>query len=347
MIHLIHGGDDYQVRRAVAAVRSRLADGDDLLDANTTSLDGHGLTPAELLAHVMAVPFLSASRLVIVEDLLLVLGELKRVRPRKNSDTGDPLEPWRKMAAQLTDPASMPETTTLVFIEGKLAPNNPAFPIFAEIARTVECSPLQKGKVAGWVKEVAKEKGARLAPRVADRLAELVGPDLWAIDNELDKLAAYAGGATVDEAAVSELVSAAQDAKIWDLTDSVVAGNARKAVTALQRLLASGEPPQKLLVSIARPYRQLVLVKDARDRRLGRDETARQSGVPAFKLDEMGALANRYTWPQIRRAYRRILDADLNVKRGLMSDEASLQLLVHDLCALAASARQAAAAGRH
>ncbi len=346
MIHLIHGEDDYQVRKAVAAVRSRLADGDDMLDANTTVLDGHGLTPAELLAHATSVPFLSNSRLVIVEDLLLVLGEVKRGRSRKKGEGDDPLEPWRKVAAQLSDAASMPETTTLIFVEGKLSTSNPAFPIFAGIARTVECAPLQKGKIAGWIREVAKEKGVKLAPRVAEQLAELVGPDLWALDNELQKLAAYAEGETVDEGAVTELVSAAQDAKMWDLTDAVIAGNGRKAVTAMQRMLTSGEAPQKLLVSIARPYRQLALLKDARDRRASRDEMARQSGVPSFKLDEMGALASRYTWPQLRRAYRRILDADLSVKRGLMSDEASLHLLVHELCALAAGARQAAVSGR-
>lgn len=346
MIHLIHGEDDYQVRTAVAEVRARLAESDDMLDTNTTVLDGQGLTPAELLAHATAVPFLSNSRLVIVEDLLLALGEVKRGRTRKKGEADDPLEPWRKVAEQLADAASMPSTTTLVFVEGALSKSNPAFPIFAAIARTVECAKLKKGEIAGWVKGVAKEKDVKLAPRVAERLAELVGPDLWALDNELQKLAAYAAGGTVDEAALNELVSAAQDAKIWDLTDAVIAGNARKAVSAMDRLLTSGEAPQKLLVSIIRPYRQLVLVKEARDRRASRDETARASGVPPFKLDEMGALASRYTWPQLRRAYRRILDADLNVKRGLMSDEASLQLLVHELCALAASARQGAATGR-
>jgi DNA polymerase III subunit delta len=346
VIHLIHGEDDYQVRKAVAGVRSRLAEGDDMLDSNTTVLDGQSLTPAELLAHATAVPFLSNSRLVIVEDLLLALGEVKRARTRKKADEEDPLQAWQKVAKQLGDPAAMPETTTLIFVEGKLSKTNPAFPIFAGIARTVECEPLPKGKIAGWVREVAKEKCVKLASGVAERLAELVGPDLWALDNELQKLAAYAEGGTVEMEAVNELVSAAQDAKMWDLTDSVIAGNARKAATALQRLSAAGEPPQRLLVSIVRPYRQLVLLKDARDRRLSRDETARQSGVPLFKLDEMGALAARYTWPQLRRAYRRILDADLNVKRGLMSDEASLQMLVHELCALAAGARQAAAAGR-
>jgi DNA polymerase III delta subunit len=51
----------------------------------------------------------------------------------------------------------------------------------------------------------------------------------------------------------------------------------------------------------------------------------------------VGALAGRYTWPRLHEAYRLILDADLSVKRGLQDDESALQLLVHELCALAPS----------
>ncbi len=335
MIHLIHGEDDYQVRKAVAAVRERLASDDDMLATNTTVLDGRGLTPAELLAHATAVPFLSASRLVIVQGLLEALGETKGGRRKKKADADDPLEPWRHAAGQLSDPASMPETTTLILVEGALSKSNPAFPIFASIARTVECAPLQKGRVAQWIKDVAKEKGVKFAEGVPERLAELVGADLWALDNELEKLAAYAKGETVDAAALGELVSDARETKTWELTDAVVAGNERRAVSAMQRMLTAGEAPQMLLVMVGRQYRQLVLLKDARERRLAREEAQRVSGVLPWKLNEMGALADRYTWPGLRRAYRRVLEADLSVKRGLQDDESSLQLLVHELCAMA------------
>jgi len=346
VIHLIHGKDDYQVRKALAALRAKLAEGDDMLEANTTVLDGHGLKPGELLAHATAAPFLANSRLVIVEDLLMALGEVKRGRSRKRGDDDDPLELWRKVAAQLADPASLPPTSTLVFVEGPTDEKSTAFAMFSEIARVTKCDPLDKRGVAAWVKEVANEKGVTLASGVAERLADLAGHDLWALDNELAKLAAFAAGETVDLGAVNELVAAAQDAKIWDLTDSVVAGNARKAASALQRLLASGEAPQKLLISMVRPYRQLALLKDALDRGEDGDRAARALGVPSFKVRETVGLARRYTWPQLRGAYRRLVDADLSVKRGLMSDGTSLQLLVHDLCAFAARARASASVGR-
>jgi DNA polymerase-3 subunit delta len=346
VIHLIHGKDDYLVRRALSDFRAKLAEGDDMLDANTTVLEGHGLTPAELLGHATAAPFLANSRLVIVEDLLLALGEVKRGRSRKKGDGDDPLEPWRKVAAQLADPALMPPTTTLVFIEGPDAEKSPAFEMFSAGARVTECNPLDKRGVIGWAKAVAEEKGVTLGNGVAERLADLAGHDLWALDNELTKLAAFAAGETVDLTAVHELVVAAQEAKIYELTDAVVAGNVRKAASALQRLLAAGEPPQKLLISMVRPYRQLALVKDAIDRRADAERVARALGVPPFKVRDTTRQAGQYTWPQLRGAYRRLVDADLNVKRGLVSDETSLQLLVHDLCSLATQARASAIAGR-
>jgi DNA polymerase III delta subunit len=86
---------------------------------------------------------------------------------------------------------------------------------------------------------------------------------------------------------------------------------------------------------LVRQYRQLAIVKDMRDRRASQDEMARAAGVPAFKVAEVSALASRYSWAQVRAAYGRLLAADLSVKRGLQDDESALQLLVHELCAMA------------
>jgi DNA polymerase-3 subunit delta len=166
-------------------------------------------------------------------------------------------------------------------------------------------------------------------------LTQLVGPDLWTIENELDKLAAYAGGEVVEPETVSALVSAAQETRIWDLTDAIEAGDERKALRSMRLLLGEGEASQRILVMIVRQYRQLVLVKDMRERGMRSEEVARVSGVPNFRLGAVGAVASRFSWPALREAYARILDADLNVKRGLTDDESSLQLLVHDLCAMA------------
>jgi DNA polymerase-3 subunit delta len=343
VIHLLYGKDNYRVHQDLIAIRDELAPDDDArrdLASNTTVLDGAKLTPQEMLAHATSVPFLAPHRLVIVEGLLASLGTLKGGRrgakgKKKSADDEDPLAPWRDVAEQLGDSATMPTTTVLVFVEGDIAKTNAAFTIFAPIARSLDHAPLKPDELRRWIVDEAKDLKLKIDGRAAAALAELTGPDLWLVRNELLKLAAYGAGDPVDETAVRQLVASAQDAKFWDMTDAVVAGNERKAVASLERLLIEGDAPPLLSSMLVRQYRQLVLVKDMRERRATKDDILRASGVPSFKFDATTALAARYSWDDLRRAYSLMLDADLNVKRGLQDDESSLQLLVHELCAMA------------
>src|SRR5207253_7223686 len=195
--------------------------------------------------------------------------------------------------------------------------------------------PLTGGELASWIRETGDAKGVNLAPRAVAALSQLAGPDLWALDNDLEKLAAYAGGELVDEKTVAEVVSAAQQAKVWDLTDAIVEGSARKASSALQRLLREGEPATLIAFMITRQFRQIALVKDMRTRRMRSDEVEKGAGITSYRLKAVGDLAGRYSWGALRRAYGLLLESDLAVKRGIQNDEAALDLLVNQLCALA------------
>lgn len=346
MIYLFHGKDDYSVRAALRDIRNRLrADDGEMLDSNSVALEGRALTPGELLASATAVPFLAQHRLVVVEGLLGALGGQPRGGRRKKASSDDPLEPWRQAAATLADAATMPPSTTLVFIEGELQKSNAAFPVLAPIAQVREFQPLDKQELIPWIETAAKRHGVQLAPRAVAALAQLAGPDLWTLNTEIEKLAAFANGDVVDHELVEQVASIARETKVWDLTDGIVEGDAAKALGAMRRLLADGDAPQMLLFMIARQFRQLVIVKDMRDARARPDEIQRASGVPAFRTSAVMALASRYGWATLREAYARILEADLDVKRGLQSDEASLQLLVHELCALAPGPRIGRPAG--
>jgi DNA polymerase-3 subunit delta len=337
VIYLYHGKDDYRVHGAVRELRERLAAGDDgvtgMLESNTTVLDGRTVTPQELLGHATAVPFLASNRLVMVEGLLKALGEVKRGRGKKAKED-DPLAPWRDAFATLGDKAAVPETTTLVFVGGELSEKNPLFALVAPFSRTVQFDELKPAELPTWISTEAKRLGVNLDGRAVAALAQLVGPDLWTLTNELEKLAAYAEGGAVDHEMIEAVVSSAREAKMWDMTDAVLAGDDRQALAAMQRLRQDGEPTQVLFAVLVTQYRQMAVVKDLRDRRVAENEVFRRTGMKNFRLDKVTALANRYSWPVLREAYARLLDADLNVKRGLQDAEASLQLLIHELCAL-------------
>lgn len=338
-------GDDFQVREALAGIRSALAADDEMLASNTTVLDGRTVTGAELLAHAAAVPFLGGHRLVVVEGLVRHLAASRSQGGA--TDEGDRLDAWRRVAGQLADPAALPESTTVVFVEGAIAKNTKAFHLFSRIGETREFGVMAPSDLPKWVEGSARRRGLTLSRNAVMLIARSIGPDLWAIENELDKLAAYASGEPLDETAVSELLASAVETKIWEFTGGVIDGDERRALSALGRLLDEGEPPTKLAFMVAREYRQVAVMKDVVQRRVPRGDLSRLAGVPPFRLDAVSAIATRYSWAQLRAAYARLLEADLNVKRGLQDDESSLQLLVHDLCTIAPPARHGrAAAGR-
>jgi DNA polymerase-3 subunit delta len=329
------------VRRAFEAIRERLATPDGMLESNTVVLDGSGITPLELMQHATAMPFLAPAKLVVVEGLLQALGSVKGGRGKKKAD--DPLAAWRQVAEQMGTEGALPDTTTLVFIEGDLSKTNVAFTMFAPIAQTTEFDTIKDKDMMGWVKEELRgRKGLTMTDGAVKALVEAVGADLWAMYNELNKLETYAQGATIDEAAVIEVVAQAREAKLWDLTDAVVVGNERKALEVLARLFSEGEPAPLISSLVARQYRQLAIVREMRDQRATEGELARAAGVPPWKVNELSTLAGRYGWAELRRAYQLLLDADLSVKRGLQDDESALQLLIHELCSLAPRAGQPA-----
>jgi DNA polymerase III delta subunit len=86
---------------------------------------------------------------------------------------------------------------------------------------------------------------------------------------------------------------------------------------------------------VVRAYRQLVLAKDMSERMASRDAVAKATGPPNWKTEDLIKLARRWSWPSLRRAYALMLEADLNVKRGVQDDASALQLLVHELARLA------------
>ncbi len=345
MIYLLYGADNFRVRRAFDGIRERLTTPDGSLESNTVFLDGSNLKPLELMQHATAMPFLAPAKLVVVEGLVAAVGSLGSGKGKKKPD--DPLEPWRQLADQIGGEGSLPDTTTLVLIEGAIKKDNVGFTLFAPIAQTTEFAVIKDSEVLSWVKEELRgRKSLSMTDGAVKALVEAVGADLWAIYNELNKLEAYSNGVQVDEAVVAQLVSQAREAKLWDLTDAVVTGNERKVLQTLAHLLREGEPAPLISSMVARQYRQLAVVREMRDRRASESDIARAAGIPPWKVGQVSTLAGHYSWDALRRAYQLLLDADLSVKRGLQDDESALQLLLHELCSLAPRAAQGARAGR-
>ena len=341
MITVLYGKDEFSANEELLAMQAEV-NGDAPLGDSTVRVDGASARPDELLAVCQTMPFMGTRRLVIVRGLLGRFESAGRRRPRKQ-DGG--LGPWAPFVEGLQ---ALPESTTLVFLDGELRPQNPFLQAIRPLAELRECKPLRQAELAVWITRRAERYEVSLEARAVAALAGLVGNQLWTLDSELQKLAAYASGRQVTDDDVRSLVSLAREPNIYAMVDAVIEGRSQEAAKLFQRLLADGESPMRLLNLLGRQYRLLLLTKELVGKRVRPPEISARLRVQGFVIQRILRQAPAYTIDRLRQAYRRILDADLSIKRGVHDEETALQLLLFELSALArrSPARVTSQAGR-
>ena len=342
MIHIFHGPDSFGLHEALGELKAEL-DGDGMLGTNTVAFEGSQVSPDELLAVCGTLPFMGGHRLVLVEGLLARF-EAARGRRRGGGQAGPSgrradLSPWRDLATALE---SLPPSTTLVFIDGDVSTNNPLLKLLSPPAQNRRFPRRSQRELPVWIQDRARQEGVLIAPAAVRLLADLVGNDLWALGQELKKLALYAAGRQVEEEDVRALTVAAREISVFTLVDAVVEGRPDQALRLLEHLLDQGAAAPYLLAMITRQYRNLILAKEMLRQRRPRTEIGGRLGIASpFALGKVIEQAGRSTPGGLEASYRRLLEADTSIKTGIHRDELAVELLVQDLARVAAGPSRA------
>jgi DNA polymerase-3 subunit delta len=329
MFYIYHGEDEFSLREELATLKAEL-DADDMLASNTSVLDGRHLQPGDLLAPCSTVPFLASHRLVVVEGLLTRF-EAPRSQGRSRHERGsrEGVAPWKSLPAALP---ALPETTTLVLIDGKLTGGNPLLRLLAPFATVREFRALRQREVPEWIRSRARTAGLSISPGAVNLLADLIGNDLRLLVQELQKLTTYARDRQVEEDDVRALVSGAREASVFNMVDALVEGRGGLAVRLVQQLQNEGASPTYLLTMITRQYRHLILAKELLLARLSVAEIGQRLGINSdFALRKVLEQATRYPLPRLESAYHFLLEADGAIKKGTHSEELALDILLTDL----------------
>ncbi len=327
MFIILYGEDEFTIRESLKQIKSECGE-TGMGEADTTSLDGSKVTPDELTAVCNTISFLAPKRIVIVEGLLGSF-EAKGKRGKGKEKKTEPKQ-WEFMAKM-----PIPDSTVLVLLDGKLTKANPLLKKLAPVAEVRECSPLDiKGReLPDWIRSRVQAGGSEITAGAIGLLINLIGNDLWILANEIDKLCLYAASRRIEEPDVNLLVSSAREANVFHMVDAIVQRRQTTASRMLHQHLVEGEPPAYLLFMITSEFRLLIQAKELSSRRLPIKDIAAKIGEPKeWKVEKMLRQAQGYSVPRLERTYRRLLEADLAIKTGLMGGETVLDLLVADLC---------------
>lgn len=150
-------------------------------------------------------------------------------------------------------------------------------------------------------------------------LANYVGPDLWRLSNEIEKLANYKK--TIERQDIEFLIKPNTENEIFKTIDAFASKNKKLALDLLHKHLDDGEAPLYLLTMIAYQFRNLLIIK----------ENPRGSGLHPFVVQKSEYLCRQFSFEQIKKIYLKIFQIDLDIKVGKIEPETALDLLLAEI----------------
>jgi DNA polymerase-3 subunit delta len=328
----MYGQDLYSRDMEVNKIKNDLGD-PELLSINTSVLDGEKLSFNQLRDACSTYPLLLCpTRLVIVSNLLVRFepqAGLERKNNNKRSKESSKLQEWQDLKKYIEK--EMPQTTILIFTDGKITGKNSLFKSLTPLAQVKTFPQLQRESLRQWIKRRVNRDGGSISPTAIDLLVELIGGDLWTMSNELDKLISFCAEHEITEHEVRQLTNYSRETNIFSLVDSVLEGKTKDSQQLLHRMLQEGAHPSYILSMITRQLRLLIRTKDI-NQKVSRTQLQNRLGIPSeYALDRTIQQAKKYTINDLVKAYHIILETDIAIKTGRYDDDLAINLLITEL----------------
>jgi DNA polymerase-3 subunit delta len=196
-------------------------------------------------------------------------------------------------------------------------------------ATVLNFEPLTGDRVPRWISHHAEtELGTPITAEAVALLQSAVGTDLSQLAIELDKLASYANGGTIDEAAVSAIVGVRRGETLGALLDAVVARDTVRALELLPGVMA--QPKASAVTIVMALTAQTLAIGWARARRVRGVPAGRLAGELFGLLKEAGSVYTGRPWGEAVDAWARAAVRPDDDPDGRLLDSALEALLAAD-----------------
>ena len=323
-VYYFRGDDDFlkesTARELIAAV---LDPG--TRDFNLELIRGDETTAEALDTALSTPPMFAERRMIVVRDVNALKKDARAALDRYLR------QPAADVVLLLVEPAGEKDDQAIV-----------------DAATVVDFAELSDHRIPGWIAHYAETtSGAGISDAAARLLHEAVGSELAGLASEIDKLASYAGGGTIDEDAVRAVVGVRSGETLSDLLDAVADRDASRAVALVPIVLSQAKANVvTVIMALATQMSAIAWGRAARDR-----------GVPVagiergfYSLLKEGKAYPGRAWKdavacwqrgtqrwkpmQLEHALDALLAADVAAKESrVSSEEQLLTSLVLTLCA--------------
>lgn len=317
-LYLFLGEESYLQERALLSIFETIDEAARMFNVGVFAIGsdsglGSRITASMAIDAANQLPMMSMRRIVVVrefdkikeDELELVLGYLKRPSP----------------------------TTTVVFQSVSADKRRKLTTALLKSCTVVELDPLKDEDARRWTEGYVKLHKYSIEPRALDMLIRLAGTGLSRLVNEVEKLAAHAGGEVITEASVLELVPRSREHTSWELWDAIIRRDNKRAMRLIERLLDDGDSgaPVMIVGSLASLFRRMLAGKELLDRGASFDDFTRAIGQWRDSATKWKARLSRTPRSEIVYGLHRIAQVDNSIKNGEATPRLQMEYLVAEL----------------
>ena len=281
-VYLLHGEEPYYIDQIIHYMEDNILN-DMEKGFNQTVLYGKDTDMATILNAAKRYPMMSDYQLIVVKEAQ----DLKWAKETEGSS---------KEAEFVQAYFEKPLQSTILVLGYKYANFDKRKKIFKSVTKSglvFQSDPVRDYKLAGWIEDLVKEKGAKIAPQAAALMAEYLGTDLSKISNELEKLMLNVSKeTTIDTDHIQKNIGISKEYNVFELQKALASRNVLKANQIVNYFADNPKAnPMVMVMANLNAYFTKILKYHYLQ---NKGDTARELGVNPYFVKDYEAAARSY-----------------------------------------------------
>ena len=305
-IYLFCGEEDYlKTQYKQRFIKSMISPDDNM---NLSFYEGKNFDVNAVIDQAQTMPFFAERRLLVLEETGLF--------KTGGSELGDYIK-------------NLPETTCMIFVETAVDKRSKLYKAVRDKGRVVEFQRQTEATLRKWIQTKVKSEKKVMSGDAETLFLSKAGDNMNVISQELNKLLCYTlnkNSITVED--IEEVCIDQITNTIFDMIDAMTEKRQNDALNIYYGLLASKEPPMRILFLMTKQYRQFYEIKDHVRLGRSRQDIAKKMGIPPFIVGKIADKAKRFKLSELRDIIEESADLEYRVKNGKLTDILAVELFL-------------------
>lgn len=189
---------------------------------------------------------------------------------------------------------------------------------------------LEGTALKSWIKKEFEQLKAKIEEPAFEKFFSYITSDLWQTANEIKKLFYFRKG-LIKKEDIDILIKPKIETDIFKTIEAISRKEKGAALKLLQKHIENGDSPLYLLSMINFQFRNLLIVKDLAEKNVPYFSMAQKSGLHPFVVRKSWEISRNFRMQELKKIYRKIFEADYNIKTGRQDPETALEILIAEI----------------